>query len=153
MTRHECQKLVEKLTGMFDFDYIHFSLLEYNSKPELADSDEPVLKMMCDTVRNDTKTIVAGGIHTVEKMKDALNYMDIVGLGRPPLVDPMIASKIVNGHEDQIYFELNDESVKKAHLTPGLFELLANIPEFKMPGTEYLKTISTLDLDDSVTHY
>ena len=25
-TWHECQKLVEKLTGMFDFDYIHFSL-------------------------------------------------------------------------------------------------------------------------------
>ncbi len=152
-TWHESQQLVEKLTSMFDFDYIHFSLLEYNSKPELGDSEEPVLKLMTDMVRNDTKTIVAGGIHTVEKMKDALNYTDLVGLGRPTLIDPEIGYKIEHGMEDQIALEFNEESVKKSHLTPGMIELLANIPEFKMPGTDYLKSVSSMLLGDDVTHY
>lgn len=152
-TWHESQKLVEKLTSMFDFDYIHFSLLEYNSKPEPGDSEEPVLKLMTDMVRNNTKTIVAGGIHTVEKMKDALNYTDLVGLGRPTLIDPEIGYKIEHGMEDQIILEFNEESVRKSHLTPGMIELLANIPEFKMPGTDYLKSVSSMLLGDDVTHY
>lgn len=152
-TWHESKQLVEKLTSMFDFDYIHFSLLEYNSKPELGDSDKPVLELVAEAVQNSTLKIVAGGIHTVDKMNDALNYVDIVGLGRPTLIDPQIGYKIENGKADEIFLEFNEESVKSSGLTPGLIELLANIPEFEMPGTDYLKSVSKLQLDDDVTHY
>lgn len=152
-TWHESQLLIEKLTSMFDFDYIHFSLVQYNSKPEYNDSDKALIQLMCESVKNDTLTIVAGGVHTVEKMKDALNYVDMAGLGRPTLIDPQIGYKIENGLEDTIYLEFNEESVKAGKLTPGMIELLANIPEFEMAGTDYLKSVSKLDLGDDVTHY
>ncbi len=152
-TWHECQQLVEKLTSMFDFDYIHFSLLEYNSLPEYKDSEKPVIQLMVDSVKNNTTTIVAGSIHSVEKMKDALNYVDLVGLGRLTLIDPRIGYKIENGLEDTINVAFNEESVKVGKLTPGMIELLANIPEFAMAGTDYLKTVSVMDLSDDVTHY
>ncbi len=152
-TWHECQKLVEKLTTTCDFDYIHFSLLQYDSKPELGDSDKPVLQMMCDAVHGPTLKIVAGGVHTIEKMNDALRYVDIVGLGRPTLIDPQIGYKIENGMEDKILLEFNQESVAGSHLTPGMIELLASIPEFEMPGTDYLKSVAKMQLDTHITHY
>lgn len=152
-TWHESRQLVEKLTTLFDFDYIHVSLLEYNSKPELGDCDTPLVELMREVIQGPTLEIVAGGIHTVEKMNDALNYVDLVGLGRPTLIDPQIGYKIENGMEDQIFLEFNEDSVKASCLTPGLIELLANIPEFEMPGTDYLKTVSKLNLGDDVTHY
>ena len=108
---------------------------------------------MGEVIKAPTLEIVAGGIHTIDKMNDALNYVDIVGLGRPTLIDPQIAYKIENDMTDQIMLEFNEESVKASHLTPGLIELLANIPEFEMSGTDYLKSVSQLQLTDDVTHY
>ena len=68
--------------------------------------------------------MIAGGIHTVEKMKDALQYVDIVSLGRPTLIDNQIGYKIKNGQADHIFLEFNEESVKESHLTPGLIDYL-----------------------------
>lgn len=149
-TWKESQQLVKKLTSAFDFDYLHVSLLDYKAKPE--DNDKTFAELMREAIQGETLQLVAGGINTPEKMEDALNYMDIIAMGRATLIDPQIAYKLQHDQADQIDLEFNEESVAKAHLTPGVMSLIASVPEFEMPGTPYLKTLISGDLDDSITH-
>lgn len=149
-TWHESQQLVKKLTELFEFDYVHLSTNDYTATP--ADSDKNYAELLGESVQKPTLLMIAGGIHTVEKMEDALKYVDIVSLGRPTLIDPQIAYKLKTGQADKILLEFNEESVKGSHLTPGLIELLSNTDYFAMPGIEYLKTLTDIKLDDVVTH-
>ena len=146
----EAQQLLQKLTELFEFDYVHLSTNDYTSTP--SDSDKNYAQLLGEAVQKPTLLLIAGGIHTVEKMEDALNYVDIVSLGRPTLIDTQIGYKIKNGQSDRILLEFNEASVNKSHLTPGLIELLANTDYFDMPGIEYLKTLTNIQLDDVVTH-
>ncbi len=149
-TWHESQQLVQKLTELFEFDYMHISTNDYTTTPK--DSNKNYAQLLGESVQKPALLLIAGGIHTVEKMEDALNYVDIVSLGRATLIDNEIAYKIKNGHADKIFTEFNEVSVKKSHLTPGLIELLANTDYFDMPGIEYLKKLTNIKLDDVVTH-
>ncbi len=149
-TWHESQQLVNKLSTDFEFDYVHLSTNDYTATPN--DSDKNYAQLLGKGIQKPALILIAGGIHTVEKMEDALNDVDIVSLGRPTLIDPQIAYKLKTGQADKIFLEFNEESVKKSHLTPGLIELLANTDYFAMPGIEYLKTLTNTKLDDVVTH-
>lgn len=149
-TWHESQLLVKKLTETFDFDYVHISLLQYDAKPE--DSDKTYCELLREVLPKETLLLVAGGISTYEKMQDALNYVDIITMGRATLIDPQIAYKLLNGKQDEIYLEFNEESVSKAHLTSGIISLVAQVPEFAMPGNDYLKTLIEVDLGEQFTH-
>ena len=149
-TWHESQQLVKKLTETFDFDYMHISLLQYDAKPE--DSDKTYCELLKEVLPKETLLLVAGGISTYEKMQDALNYVDIITMGRATLIDPQIAYKLLNGKQDEIYLEFNEESVSKAHLTSGIISLVAQVPEFAMPGNDYLKTLIETDLGEQFTH-
>lgn len=149
-TWHESQQLVKTLTETFEFDYLHLSTNDYTTTP--VDSDKNFAQLLGEVVPKETLTMIAGGIHTPEKMEDALNYVDIVSLGRATLIDPRIAYKLANGEADKIFLEFNEESVKESHLTQGLIDLLANAAYFAMPGMDYLQTLSTTKLDDVVTH-
>ncbi|MGT2750449.1 oxidoreductase [Streptococcus orisasini] len=149
-TWHESQQLVKKLTETFEFDYVHLSTNDYKATP--ADSDKNFAQLLGEGIQSPTLELIAGGIHTVEKMEDALNYVDIVALGRATLIDPQIAYKLQSGQADKIFLEFNEESVKNSHLTLGLIDLLANAEYFAMPGIDYLKTLTTTILEDVVTH-
>ncbi len=149
-TWHESQQLVKKLTETFDFDYMHISLLQYDAKPE--DSDKTYCELLREVLTKETLLLVAGGISAYEKMQDALNYVDIITMGRATLIDPQIAYKLLNGKQDEIYLEFNEESVSKAHLTSGIISLVAQVPEFAMPGNDYLKTLIEVDLGEQFTH-
>lgn len=149
-TWHESKELVQALTTAYPFDYIHLSTNDYTTTPK--DSEKNYAQLLGEGVQKPALLMIAGGIHTVEKMKDALNYVDIVSLGRPTLIDPKIAYKIRNHQENQITLAFNAESVAKSHLTPGLIELLANTPYFDMPGIAYLKSLTDVKLADVVTH-
>ncbi len=149
-TWHESQQLVKKLLETCDFDYLHISLLQYDAKPE--DIDKTYCELLREVMPEETKLLVAGGINTYEKMLDALNYVDILAMGRATLIDPRIAWKLMNGKQDEIYLEFNEETVPQAHLTDGIISLVAQVPEFAMPGNEYLKTLITTDLGEQMTH-
>lgn len=149
-TWHESQKLVQKLTESFDYDYIHISLLQYDAKPE--DSDLTYCEIMKEVLPEETMLLVAGGISTYEKMQDALNYVDVVVMGRATLIDPQIGYKLLHHQQDEIYLEFNEESVEKSNLTSGIITLVAQVPEFAMPGNEYLKTLITTELGEQFTH-
>ncbi|MFK8243161.1 MULTISPECIES: NADH-dependent oxidoreductase [unclassified Facklamia] len=149
-TWHESTQLIGKLTELFEFDYIHLSTNDYTKTP--ADSDKNFAELFQPSVKEPALLMIAGNILTYEKMNDALNYVDLVSLGRATLIDPQIAYKLSNGKEDEIYTEFNEESVNNAHLTPGLIDLLANAEYFGVPGIKYLQTLTTTKLDDVVTH-
>lgn len=151
-TWREAQQLVTKLTEEFPFDYIHYSTLNYAGAPTDPESEgmtESLAQLMNKAVKGEAKTIVAGWIYGLDAVKDALNHADLVGLGRMTLIDPEIGDKIVNGRENEISLSYNDEVFKKAHLTQGLIEMLAQTPEFQTPGMnmEYLKNLSKEDLN------
>lgn len=149
-TWHESQQLVKRLTETYDFDYLHLSLLQYDSKPE--DSDLTYCEILKKVLAKDTLLLAAGSITTYEKMQDALRYVDIITMGRATLIDPQISYKLLNGKQDEIYLEFNEESVSKSHLTPGLISLVPQVPEFAMPGVEYLRTLSETELGAAMTH-
>lgn len=149
-TWKESQQLVKKLAETVDFDYMHISLLQYDAKPE--DNDKTYCEIIREVLPEETKLLVAGSINTYEKMLDALNYVDIITMGRATLIDPQIAYKLMNGKQDEIFLEFNEETVPKAHLTDGIITLVAQVPEFAMPGSEYLQTLITMDLGDQMTH-
>ena len=156
-TWRESQKLLEKLTTEFPFDYIHYSTLNYNgapTDPESAGITKSQAQLMNEAVKAPTKTIVAGWIYGLDAMKDALNHADMIGLGRMTLIDPEIGYKINNGLEDQISLSYNEEVFRKACLPQGLVELLAATEAFHTPGMnmEYLETKAKEDLGYAVKH-
>lgn len=154
-TWHEAQKLVEKLTSTFDFDYIHLSTLDYKGMPEMKDSDKTLAELLGEAIQAPTLEIVTGGILTHEQMQDALNYTDLVGLGRATLIDHRIGYKIENGLENQIVHAFSEETVRDTHMTIGTIETLAGIVKslgLDIPGSEYLLSVAGEDLDSSVIH-
>lgn len=154
-TWHESQKLVEKLTSEFEFDYIHLSTLDYKALPETKDSDKTIAELMGEAIQAPALEIVTGGILTYEQMNDALNYSDIIGLGRATLIDHRIGYKIENGLQDKIWHAFSEETVRESKMTIGTIETLAGIVKslgLDIPGSEYLLTVAGEDLDSSVIH-
>lgn len=149
-TWHESQQLLKKLTENFEFDYINLSTMDYKGGPE--DVAKNYAQLLGEAIQAPTLELISGDIHTVAKMKDALNYVDLVGLGRATLADPQIAYKLANNLEDQIHLQFDEASVKKSHLTPGIIAVVANTPYFGIPGLDYLQSLSTTKLSDAVTH-
>ncbi|MDY8107508.1 oxidoreductase [Pediococcus pentosaceus] len=91
-TWHESTKLVKHLTAGFDLDYTHISSLDYAAKPK--DSNQPLVKLFKPSLGPETLLMIAGHIHTVQEMNDALQYVDIVSLGRATLIDPKIGYNV-----------------------------------------------------------
>lgn len=149
-TWHESQQLLKRLTELFEFDYVHLSTNDYTKTSE--DSNENYAQLLGKSVKKPALLLIAGGINTPDKMNDALKYVDIVSLGRLTLINPQVAYKIGTGQSDKILSKFNEESVREAHLTPGLIELLPNMDYFAIPGVEYLKTLSDIRLAGVVTH-
>ncbi len=149
-TWKESQQLVKTLTNTFDLDYLHISLLQYDAKPE--DLDKTYCEILREVMPEETMLLVAGGISTYEKMQDALNYVDVIAMGRATLIDPKIGYKLLNNMQDDIYLEFNEESVSQSHLTSGIISLVAQTPEFAMPGNDYLKTLVETELGEQFTH-
>lgn len=150
-TWHESTKLIKKLTTSFNFDYIHLSLLDYKAAP--SDSTKTYAELLHPFL-NGALEIVAGGIRTVNQMKDALNYMDLIGIGRATLIDPQIDLKISEGRGEEILHEFTAEGAKNSKITSGLIDLFLNFgSDLQMPGTQNLAKLADNDkLDDSVTY-
>lgn len=150
-TWHESTQLVDMLTTNFDFDYIHLSLLDYKQKP--TDSNKTLAELLGEHINGETLEVVAGGIRTEEQMEDALNYMDLIGIGRATLMDNHIAKKIKENKGDEIYHCFTDETLKELHLPAGLITFLANLPEnMKLPGTDVLLKHVETKLGYAETH-
>ena len=157
-TWREAQQLVQKLTTDYPFDYIHYSTLTYKSGPTDPESEgcgKSLAELMNEAVQPPVKTIVAGWIYGMDAVKDALNYADIVGLGRMTLIDPEIGYKVEHDMEDQVYLTFTGDVIRNSCLTKGLRKFLWQVPEFCTPGMnmELLKEYAgQIDLGYSVLH-
>lgn len=131
---HESTQLIKALTDQFDFDYVHLSLPKYDTKPK--DSDRTFGELF-QPVLNGAKEIIVGDVMSEEAAKDALNYTDLVAVGRAILIDPEFGLKIKEGRGDQIVHEISPDQVKAAKLTPGLINLFSDMKmEPHLPGRE-----------------
>ncbi len=151
-TWHEATQLIQKLTDTFDFDYIHLSELDFMAKP--ADSQKTLAELFRPAIGEKSLEIVAGGIRTEEQMNQALNYMDLLGIGRATLIDPEIGKKISEGKGSEIIHEFSPEQAKKSNLTQGLIDGLTNLDkDMQLPGTDSLKPLAiSKTLSSTVTH-
>ncbi|QLL70408.1 NADH-dependent oxidoreductase [Lactobacillus sp. 3B(2020)] len=150
-TWHESTQLIQALTTEFDLDYIHLSLPAYNEKP--ADSDKTFAELF-QPVLNGKKEIIVGNVMNEADAKDALNYTDLVAVGRASIIDPLFAHKIVTGHGDDIITKISPEQVKLAKMTPGLINLFSDMKmEPHLPGRESIAILhKSGSLDASVIH-
>ncbi|MDK7051105.1 NADH-dependent oxidoreductase [Aerococcus sanguinicola] len=131
----EAKQLVAYLTENFEFDYIHLSLPAYNSKP--AGEEKTYAELFDDVIAEDTKKIIVGNVMSEADAEDALQYTDLIAVGRATLIDPQFGQKIVEGRSEEIIHEISPEQVKVSQLTPGLINLFSdpNMYPF-LPGRE-----------------
>lgn len=129
-TWHESTQLVKKLSDNFAFDYFDLSLPKYDQHPQ--DVDKTYAELFRPFI-GDAKLGVVGDVRTAAAAKDALQYADLVSVGRGSIADPHFAQKVLNGQEDQIIDSITSENVKQAQLTPGLETIFADAGQKLIP--------------------
>ncbi|HLQ40193.1 MAG TPA: NADH-dependent oxidoreductase [Tetragenococcus sp.] len=117
-TIKESLQLIDQVAD-YDLDYIHTSLFTaYNDQPVgYAKSFGQLVK---ETVGDRAQTIIVSNVFGAKAAQDALNYGDIVAVGRQALLDPEFAEKINTGKSDQIFTEVTKERVNELGFTDDL---------------------------------
>ncbi|GEO69237.1 oxidoreductase [Levilactobacillus acidifarinae] len=154
-TWHESTQLINQITKQFDLDYVHLSMLNFDSKPgdallldadgqaanKFKDSDKPFATLF-QPYLNGSKEIIVGGITSKAKAEAALALADLVAVGRENIIDPDFAQKILNHQEDQIVTTLSVEQAQQNHMTPGLIDTFSG-PTAAIPlsGAENIQSL------------
>ncbi len=100
-TVDEVVKLIDKVIE-HNVDYIHLSMAKYDDMPALGGRDEPITTTIYKAVDGRVPVMAAGTVATPDDALDALNYVDIVALGRAVIIDPDFVVKIRDGQEEKI---------------------------------------------------
>lgn len=142
-TIEDSKQLVEDLGKNYDFDYIHVSNLNYKNIP--AGYDKSYSQIYREVLPDDVKLIVVGGVTNEEKAQDALNYGDLVAVGRGTLIDPEFGKKIMEGRGNEIVTAISPEQIKISKLPPALITLFSDprMP-LQMPGRESIFSLHDL---------
>lgn len=154
-TWHESVQLIDRITKLYDLDYIHLSMLQYNAKPGdalLMDIDGAAAKKFHDSKKpfatlfkpylNGAAEIISGSVVDRDSAEAASKLADIIAVGRENLIDPLFAEKLLHHKDWEIVSELSPEQVKKTHLTPGLIETFsAEHPAMPLPGCKSLRRL------------
>lgn len=143
-TWQEATQLIDHLTKEFNLDYIHLSMLKYDSKPgdallmdreqadqKFDDSAKPYATLFKPYL-NGAKEIIVGSITSKEDAEKALALADLVAVGRENLIDPLFADKVLNGHADEVVTTLTAAQAKASHLTQGLIDTFS-APQLGIP--------------------
>lgn len=100
-TVDEAAKLVNEIIKS-GIDYIHLSMNQYDAMPLAGGNNEALATTIYKTIDGRVPLIGSGKILTPDDALDALNYFDIVALGRAVIIDPEFTVKISEGREDEI---------------------------------------------------
>lgn len=99
-TIDESLQLIEKVVSE-RVDYVHLSLFTgYRTGPN--NSTKSYGDLVKEVVNDRCPIIIVSNIFTVEDALDALNYGDIVAIGRAALIEPAFTKKIREGNEKEI---------------------------------------------------
>lgn len=83
-------------------DYIHISSLDYKAMPQKGGEGGPIAKTVYQGVSGRVPVLLAGSIMTPNDALAALEYADIVALGRAVIIDPDFVPKLRDGIESDI---------------------------------------------------
>ncbi len=99
-TVNEAVQLIDKVVDK-NIDYMHLSTFDYAALPETGEST-PVTTIVRESINGRVPMVVAGDVLTPEAALDALNYTDIIALGRAVLIDPDFVPKLRDGKADAV---------------------------------------------------
>ncbi len=148
-TYEESLQLIEKLDEDFSLDYIHLSLPKYDSKPE--NSEKIFAELFGKVINDETKLMIVGDVMNEADAEDALQYTDLVAVGRATLVDPEFGKKIVEGRGDEIITEIYPEQVQASKLPDAMVNIFST-PDMEpaLPGAESIYHLHKGGLDESM---
>lgn len=135
----DAMELVKAIT-QYDLDYVHASIFgEYNMSP--ANSDKPYTQLLKEAMPAEMPLLGVGSIFTQDDAEDALNYMDLVGIGRAALIEPQFVKKISEGKGDSINQSVTRENLSSLKWPQGLYDWImdpnAALPP--VPGADTLE--------------
>lgn len=139
-TWHEATRLVKTITSQFDLDYVHLSLPRYDAKP--ADSDRTFAELFRPFLGAGIKEIIVGGINNRVTALAALAHADLVAVGKENIIDPLFATKILAGQDDQVVDRISPDQARQNSMTPGMLEnFSAAKVSNPLPGGESLRAL------------
>lgn len=144
----ESTQLVKKLVETYPLDYLHVSMARYDDKPE--GQDKTYAEYMREVLDDETKLIIVGDVMNEEDAQDALNYADLIAVGRATLIDPEFGGKIQEGRGEEIIQEITPEQIEAAKLTDGIVNVFST-PAMQpiLPGRESIYHLHKGGLDES----
>lgn len=148
-TVEDSKELIKKLVTEFDLDYVHISTSKYDNKPQ--GDDKTFAEHIGEVLDDKTKLVIVGNIMSEEDAKDALNYADLVAVGRATLIDPEFGFKIQEGIPEQIVREISPEQVENSKLTPGMINKFSTPDrQTSLPGSESITHLHRTNRDSEV---
>lgn len=133
----EALKLIDRVAD-HQLDYIHLSIFTgYNSHP--SNSEIPYGQAVKELVGKRAAVVIVSQVTTGDDALDALNYGDIVGLGRSAMIEPAFAAKVKQGQPELIMTEITAESAPELGLPHDLVDLFSSgAVSLTLPGQENL---------------
>lgn len=83
-------------------DFIYLSMANYDDMPTVGDKNESIARTIHKAVDGRVSLMAAGTAFTPDDALYALNYIDIIALGRAVIINPDFVVKIREGWEDEI---------------------------------------------------
>lgn len=144
----ESTQLVKKLVETYPLDYIHVSMAKYDDRPN--GHDKTYAECMREVLDDETKLIIVGDVMNEEDAQDALNYADLVAVGRATLIDPDFGGKIQAGRGGEIIHEISPEQILESKLPDGMVNVFST-PAMQpiLPGRESIYHLHKGGLDES----
>ncbi|EAD4338207.1 NADH-dependent flavin oxidoreductase [Vagococcus sp.] len=94
--------LVDKLANE-KLDYLHVSLSKYNKFPHSKNYQEKsVLEYIYTVINKRIPLISVGGVKDSKDVNNALEFSDMVAIGKQMIIDPRWAGKVLNGKDHLI---------------------------------------------------
>lgn len=108
-------------------DYLHVSLMDVHSQTrEGKYTGEERIKLLHGWINGRMPLIGIGSIFTAEEALEAIEspYIEMIALGRELLIDHNFVNKIVNGKDETIISEFDEDRQDKHDLPPKLWKRL-----------------------------
>ncbi|WP_347861376.1 NADH-dependent flavin oxidoreductase [Salimicrobium sp. PL1-032A] len=123
----ETLEFSKELTGK-DLDYLHISLRSFHQSSIREERDDSVISQIQGEVGDRLPVIGVGSLMTEKDVKQALETVPLIALGREMLIDPDWAVKVKEGQSDQITTEMDLESQEEVVIPEPMWTKVLSIP-------------------------
>lgn len=139
-TYRESLELVKALAN-YELDYLHLSVQTgFASTPKDDKVKVPLANLFKEAIGPETALITVSKVVDLVSAQEALNYGDLVAIGRAALIEPDFLNKIRLGKANDIYRAVSPERLPLIKWPQGLLDWLTGantLPD--IPGIETIK--------------